>query len=1012
MKKIFLVFFVFLSFVAFSQTYNNSWIDYNKTYYKFKVGSDGLYRISQASLNTISLGNTAAEQFQLWRNGEQVRIYTSSATGPLASSGYIEFWGAMNDGTKDTKLYRNPDYQLSDHWSLETDTAAYFLTVNPSSANLRYTTATNNIAGNTLPAEAYFMNKAATYFKNIINPGYAISVGGLYVYSSSYDIGEGYSSREIYASPGDSLSVKFDNLNLYAAGPSASLKIAASGNAPNSRNIRIKFFNTAIIDQSMPSFSYLKKQVDNIPISNFLSPDFLQVQVQNVSTVTTDRMVVSFIEVKYPSKFNFNNKTNFYFELPASAAGNYLVIDNFNYGTAAPVLLDINSGKRYTADILTAGKVKIVLPPSSDVIRKFVLVNEEASNINPVNNFTQINFVNYANTANQANYIIISNAALFNNGTGVNYVDQYRAYRTSAAGGSFNAKIFDINQLTDQFAFGIKKHPFAIKDFVQYAKSNFADIPRFIFLIGKGVSYNHYTPNESNALAEKLNLVPTYGFPASDILLSSNYGSIVPEIPVGRLSVVNGNEIGNYLKKMNQYEGAQASTSQTVADKAWMKNVVHVIGGKDSSENFLFNFYMNGYKNIIQDTFYGAKVETFSKSSAAVVQLISGKRIEELFNEGISLLGYFGHSSANTLEFNLNTPETYQNQGKYPFFNVSGCTAGDNYTYDDNRLAGNGSLSEKYILADQRGSIGFLASSHLGIPPILDNYNRELYRNIGVTNYDNGVGVSIMNTIKNSGGASFSLDYFTRANLEEINLHGDPALKINPHSKPDYVIEDPMVKISPSIISVADDSFYISIKMLNIGKAVKDSIRFTVTRKLPNDSVIVLYDKMVAAMKYGDSLNITTSINPITDKGANKLTIKIDADNKVDEISEQNNTVVKDIYIFEDELRPVYPYNFSIVNKQNINFYSSTANPFASSKQVLMELDTTELFNSSFKQALNKTSTGGIIQFNPTISFTNNTVYYWRVGITPVSGPIVWNTSSFVYLDGGSLGWNQSHLYQ
>src|SRR5437764_951544 len=108
MKKLLVLFLIFLSFTAFSQSYNNSWIDYNKTYYKFKVGSSGLYRITQTALNAIGLGNASADQFQLWRNGEQVMIYTSVVTGPLGPSGYIEFWGLMNDGTKDTKLYRNP----------------------------------------------------------------------------------------------------------------------------------------------------------------------------------------------------------------------------------------------------------------------------------------------------------------------------------------------------------------------------------------------------------------------------------------------------------------------------------------------------------------------------------------------------------------------------------------------------------------------------------------------------------------------------------------------------------------------------------------------------------------------------------------------------------------------------------------------------------------------------------------------------------------------------------------
>ena len=64
---------------------------------------------------------------------------------------------------------------------------------------------------------------------------------------------------------------------------------------------------------------------------------------------------------------------------------------------------------------------------------------------------------------------------------------------------------------------------------------------------------------------DQLNLVPTFGNPASDILLSSPYGSIVPNIPIGRLSVISGNEIGNYLQKIKEYEAAaQSSGTQTL----------------------------------------------------------------------------------------------------------------------------------------------------------------------------------------------------------------------------------------------------------------------------------------------------------------------------------------------------------------------------------------------------------------------------------------------------------------
>src|SRR5947207_7438490 len=165
MKRSLLILFICSGFIAKAQPYNNEWIDYSKTYYKFKVGSNGLYRISQATLNSIGLGSTSAQNFQLWRNGEEISLYTSVASGPLGASDYIEFWGNMNDGKPDKQLYRDPNQQLNDRWSLQTDTAAYFLTVNSSTLNKRYSVTANNVAGNILPVEPYFMHTLGNYFK-------------------------------------------------------------------------------------------------------------------------------------------------------------------------------------------------------------------------------------------------------------------------------------------------------------------------------------------------------------------------------------------------------------------------------------------------------------------------------------------------------------------------------------------------------------------------------------------------------------------------------------------------------------------------------------------------------------------------------------------------------------------------------------------------------------------------------------------------------------------------------
>ncbi len=1010
MKKILIPVLLLLAASSHAQ-FNNSWIDYNKTYYKFKLSKDTLCRMAQPVLSAAGLGSVNADNFQLWRNGQQVRIYTSVSGAVLGGSDYIEFWGNMNDGKPDKALYRDQDYQLADKYSLETDTAAYFLTVNTTGGNLRYTDAVNPSPGAAAP-DVYFMRDVDFYFNTRINRGYARSYPE-YVYSSAYDKGEGWASNDVYS--GVDLSQALNGLNVYTAGPanSLSLRINASGNAPNDRNLRIKLFNNEVYNATMPFFEYAKVKIDNLPLSYLQSTSTALLYIGSTSITATDRLVVSSIGISYPAIFNFNNEKNFYFELAAAPAGNNLVIDNFNYGTIAPLLYDINTGKRYTGDITsTPGKVKFVLPPSADAKRKYMLMNQE--NMYNVNGLTQRVFINYSIAAQQGDYLIISNPLIYDDGSGNNYVDQYRQYRSSSAGGSFNTKIYNVDELTDQFAFGVRKHPESIRNFLRYANQQFSVKPKYVFLIGRGMNYVDEYNNQTKPISEFLDLVPTFGWPASDLLLASEPGTVGPIIPIGRLGAVSGKEVSNYLQKIKEYEQKQQTPSPSIDDKLWMKNIMHVSGGKDASENEEFKNYMNVYKNIIEDTLFGGHVETFSKTSAGAVEQANVERIGQLFQEGISFIGYFGHSSANVFEFNLSDPSLYNNAGKYPFFNVSGCTAGDFYGYDPLRLSGNATISEKYVLANQRGSIGFLADTHFGIPYFLDLYNTNFYTEFGRNMYGSSVGNQMQKVIADLGGMFFNLGYETRLHLEQISLHGDPALRINSFSKPDYVIEDQSVKISPNIISVADNNFNLNVKMLNIGKAINDSIWVSIKRKLPNDSIKILYNKLVPAIKYMDSVNLVVPINSLTDKGLNQIIVSLDYTNRVDEIYETNNTITKDFYVFEDELRPSYPYNYSIINTQNITYVANTANPLSGQRQYAMEIDTTLLFNSPFKKAYSATGVGGIVQFTPTnITFTDSTVYYWRTSMVPLgSSAYIWNNTSFIYLANSSGGFSQSHYYQ
>ena len=1016
MKKILFVFYLFtLSLVAHAQL-NNSWIDYSKTYYKFKVLQTGLYRISESVLSAAGLSAVPAEQFQLWRNGQPVRIYTSVATGLLGSADYIEFWGEMNDGKPDKTLYRDTTYQLTDRYSLSTDSATFFLTVNPSGGNLDYTTVANNTSTNTLPSEPYFMQKVENPFRDQQSGGYEVDLGGDDIYSSEYDKGEGWVSATIN---GCCYNKQFSPLNSYTSGPvsNVSFNITTTGIDSSTKEFTVKLFNTTIIDTVFNGFTIINKTVNNIALSTLESSDNTSIFIG-----ATNPVVLGTFSFTYPSTFNFNNQPNFYFELPASPTGNYLVINNFNNNTVAPVLYDKSTGNRYVGDISTPGQIKFELPASMTPVRKFLLVSEAASNITNISSLTSRTFIDYSNTSNQGNYIIISNPVLYNDGTGINNVDNYRQYRASVAGGSYNAKVVSINEITDQFAFGITNHPVAVRDFIRYAYYNFTIKPQYIYLIGEGLNAVYPPLYQTAPLVNQLDLVPTFGNPSSDVLLACDPGQNVPLVPIGRMSVVNGTEIGYYLQKMEDYESAQASTSQTASAKGWMKNFIHLSGGNTASDNSVFVSYLNGYKSIAQDTLYGANVQTFVKNTTNAIQPVD-PAVGQLITNGVGFIGYFGHASGTQLAYNLGTPQSYQNQGKYYFFNVSGCVAGDNYEYDMYRLSGPTTLSEQFALANQSGAIGFLGSTYLGVSNYLDNYNTNFYTEFSRSMYGNTVGnqlQKVCQTIVQSNPTitDYSQNSFLdRCNLEEVNLEGDPALKLYSFALPDYDIEDQMVKISPSILSVSNTSFTVSVKWLNLGKAVDDSMKVLIQRKLPNGTLQTLYSQEILATKYSDSVTLTIPINPLTDVGTNQLMVTLDANNQITELSETNNTLPSPISfpIYASELTPVYPYNYSIVNQQNITYSASTANPLGGLNKYLMEIDTTALFNSPFKKQYISTGMSGLVQFVPTnITFTDSTVYYWRTTIAPTSSnsPEIWNTYSFVYLPTGGTGFNQSHYYQ
>lgn len=1016
MKKTLTVLLLLLGLGAAAQTFNNEWIDYNKTYYKFKVGRDGVYRISGAALATAGLGSANVQHFQLWRNGVEVPIFTSVTAGTLGATDFIEFWGKMNDGKPDRELYRDPSFHLNERWSLISDSASYFLTINTAGSNKRLETTPNNVAGNTLPAEPYFMYTYGQYYKAKVNPGLFYVVGSDHLFSSSYDRGEGYTSFDIQRN--GTLTENIVSLHPATTGPTPTFKINLSGNAYNSRNYLVTINGDSITGDILPYMNLAKAQT-SFNLSS-LGTGNAAVAISNLtedcgtSNCPVDRMVVHQFEITYPRQFNFGGNSNFEFTLPANGSGNYLEISNVAHAGANPVIYDLTNGKRYEGQI-AGSVVKFVLLPSS-VARNLVLVSQAPGHAMNVDQLQTRNFVDYNNANNRGDYIIITHPSLFNGAAGSNPVEDYRAYRSSATGGAFNAKIYLEDQLIDQFGFGIKKNPAGIRNFVRFIRNKYPVQPKHIFIIGRGVNYLHQKANEAQSSQikenlEKLNLVPTYGWPASDVLLVSDPGTSSPKVPIGRLTAIYPSEVADYLKKVKDLERAQQTPSPIVKDKSWMKNIAHIIGAGDGILSDILYQYMENYRLKAEDTLYGAKVSTFIKTTTNNVQQLNEGDLTRLFNEGLSLLTYYGHSSATVLEFNLDEPANYLNQGKYPMFLALGCNAGNTFDYQENRFTQRNYLSDKWVFAPERGSINFVASSHFGIVHYLDIWNSRAYTNLTSHQYRRSIGEVMKKTIEDVYGFTTTDDFFARCNAEETILNGDPAVIFNQQPKPDYVVTDSLIKIAPSI-SVADQSFKVEVKLLNIGRAINRPIVVETKRQFPDQAIEVVRRDTIRGIRYADSLSFRLPIDPIRDKGTNRIYVTVDVDGAVDEMFETNNSNFREMVIFEDEARPVFPANMAIINSPTATLKVSTANPFSSARQYRVEIDTSETFNSPSKVVVVKSAAGGLIEFDPGFSYKDSTVYYWRVAPVPTTGNFVWNNASFVYLSNHDVGFNQSHYYQ
>lgn len=1001
MKKIILHILFLLNASFLLAQYGNEWIDYNRTHFPITVEEEGIYRISSNVLNNVGLNFIAPQNFRLFRNGVQVPIYIN-ANGNNVN--YIEFYGYPNDGEPDTPLYRDEDWQPHTFYSLFSDKATYYLTFNNTGNNLRINDINNDLVN--LPAkEEFFMHDVLRLFTNDFSAGQTITNFGAAVRNSIFGKGEGF-----YGSNGDQFNntnqTKNYNLNTpfkYNNGPNAQLKTVVMGTTTGQHNYQVKVGNSVLSTHSFVNYDMIKSD-DNFQV-NQIGASTTTVTFQSIPTSSgLNRNTPSLIHLSYPRTFNFGNESEFSFKLEGNNNRQYLEIENFNDLGSNPILYDLTNGYRITAtDVPGSSTFRFVLPPAVGE-RQLFLRADNNSVLNNVNALSALNLVDFSSFQNQGNYIILSHPSIINSSE----FNEYRNYRASLQGGNYDVAVVDINQLYHQFGYGIDKSPIGISRFASFAKNEWTIEPEFIFILAKGREYNTFRNNQG---IRNDCLVPTFGQPGSDNLLVTNLQSSVPQIPVGRLAIrsSNLNNILVYLNKVKEYETELRNSGdpyQTIDNKEYQKQILHFGGGNNASEQQIFSNYLNNYKSTVEDTLWGANVYSVFKTSSSPLQVVQSEQLRDRIDRGVSLITFFGHSYAGGFDVSFDEPENYTNNGKYPMMLANGCNAGLIHS-------GPQSISERFVFADQKGSINYISTTDLSSSTGLNNFSSLFYNNISKINYKKTIGKIMQATIADVEACCSTFEPNMMV-AHEMTMHGDPAIPFNQYENPDYAIEADKVYFSPENITTSIDSFEVLLDVYNLGKAIKDSFNVEVTRLFPDGSQD-LQVKRFPATYYRDTLSFTFSVGDgFNGFGLNTFNIYVDVDNEIEnEVSESNNYLINEVQLLigSDDIFPIYPYEFAIVPKQNVTLKASTGNPFAPTTSYTFQIDTSEFFNNPIAENQVVIS-GGVVEWQPPITMLDSTVYYWRVGSQSGIQDNRWQYSSFIYIQDEFPGWNQSHYFQ
>ncbi|WP_446011511.1 SdrD B-like domain-containing protein [Candidatus Electrothrix sp.] len=367
-----------------------------------------------------------------------------------------------------------------------------------------------------------------------------------------------------------------------------------------------------------------------------------------------------------------------------------------------------------------------------------------ASNVNFVGSITVDTPSQLRSAENQADYLVI---------TSINLMDSAQRLADHRASEGMRTMIVDIEDVQDEFSHSLPD-PEAIRDFLSYVYTHWSLVPKYVTLIGDGsYDYNDYMGYGAPLVPSVVVSTPDGFYPSDSVLADVVDDDGVPEYAIGRIPVVDSEELDRYIDKVMAYEHALEGGSKTMTLVTDQKDP---LAGDFRASTDQVAALMPEY----------VQVDRLDADTLGYNGVKNG--INVALREGSDILHYTGHSSwigygSNSSLMSSNSLASMNDLGS-PMLMVSMACSAASFGYPPMD-----SVGESALLQADGAAVGFFGATGLSHNYLSDIMAEGFYKSL----FDPAI--TRIGEAVQAGKRHYQSQGMKRYPLDIYNLLGDPA---------------------------------------------------------------------------------------------------------------------------------------------------------------------------------------------------------------------------------------------